>query len=60
VRELTGGDSVTARRAGEDGQPAAPPPGTTCEYAMAEGFDSVFRFCFKDGRLAQKAEIHRP
>jgi signal transduction histidine kinase len=59
VRELTGGDSVTARRAGEDGQPAAP-PGTTCEYAMAEGFDSVFRFCFKDGRLAQKAEIHRP
>jgi hypothetical protein len=59
VRELTGGDSTAAREAGQAEQPAAP-AGTTCEYALAEGFESVFRFCFKDGRLAQKDEIRTP
>ncbi|MDX3518268.1 sensor histidine kinase [Streptomyces scabiei] len=59
VRELTGGDSAAAREAGLAERPATP-AGTTCEYAMAEGLGSVFRFCFKDGRLTQKDEIPRP
>ncbi|WP_234310567.1 MULTISPECIES: sensor histidine kinase [unclassified Streptomyces] len=58
VRELTGGDNATAREAGEAEQPVTPPD-TTCEYALAEGFGSVFRFCFKDGKLMQKDEIQR-
>ncbi|WP_240496329.1 sensor histidine kinase [Streptomyces torulosus] len=58
VRELTGGDNMTARTAGQAEQPAAP-AGTSCEYALAEGFGHVFRFCFKHGKLAQKDELGR-
>ena len=56
VRELTGGDNAVARETGQAERPAVP-AGTTCDYALAEGFGSVFRFCFKDGKLAQKDEI---
>ncbi|MFF7266755.1 hypothetical protein ACFZCL_41755 [Streptomyces sp. NPDC008159] len=59
MRELTGGDSMTARKAGQAEQPAAP-SGTTYDYALAEGFGSVFRFCFNDAKLTQKAEIWTP
>ncbi len=59
VRELTGGDSMIARAADRAEQPAAP-AGTTCWYASAEGFESVFRFCFKDAKLTQKREIRTP
>jgi signal transduction histidine kinase len=58
VRELTGGDSTAAREAVKAAQPVAP-AGTACEYAFAGGFESVFRFCFKDGKLALKDEIRR-
>ncbi|WP_308404375.1 histidine kinase [Streptomyces sp. ATCC 21386] len=58
VRELTGGDNMTARTVSQAEQPAAP-AGTTCEYALAEGFGHVFRFCFQHGRLAQKDELGR-
>ncbi|MEU5200073.1 histidine kinase [Streptomyces scabiei] len=56
VRELTGGDSAAAREAGLAERPATP-AGSTCEYAMAEGLESVFRFCFQDGKLMQKDRI---
>jgi signal transduction histidine kinase len=56
VRELTGGDNMTARTAVQAEQPAAP-AGTSCEYALAEGFGHVFRFCFTHGKLAQKDEL---
>ncbi|MGC9537542.1 hypothetical protein [Streptomyces sp. UG1] len=59
MRELTGGDSMTARTAGQAEQPTAP-AGTTCDYALAEGFGHVFRFCFNDAKLAQKVEIRTP
>jgi signal transduction histidine kinase len=59
VHELTGGDNMAARRTGQAEQ-SAEPVGTTCEYALAEGFESVFRFCFKDGKLVQKDEIATP
>jgi signal transduction histidine kinase len=58
VRELTGGDNMTARTAVQAEQPAAP-AGTSCEYALAEGFGHVFRFCFTHGKLAQKDELGR-
>ncbi|GHE46571.1 sensor histidine kinase [Streptomyces capitiformicae] len=58
VRELTGGDNMTARTAGQAEQSAAP-AGTSCEYALAEGFGHVFRFCFTHGKLAQKDELGR-
>ncbi|MDX2830302.1 sensor histidine kinase [Streptomyces scabiei] len=58
VRELTGGDSAAAREEGLAERPATP-AGTTCEYAMVEGLESVFRFCFKDGKLTQKDKIPR-
>ncbi|WP_257234612.1 sensor histidine kinase [Streptomyces sp. JV178] len=58
VRELTGGDNMTARAAVQAEQPAAP-AGTSCEYALAEGFGHVFRFCFTHGKLAQKDELGR-
>ncbi|MDX3157060.1 hypothetical protein PV369_16715 [Streptomyces scabiei] len=58
MRELTGGDSAAAREEGLAERPATP-AGTTCEYAMAEGLESVFRFCFKDGKLTQKDKIPR-
>lgn len=32
----------------------------SCEYAPTEGFGSVFRFCFNDGKLAQKDETRTP
>lgn len=59
VRELTGGDSMTARKAGQAEQPAVP-SGTTGDYALAEGFGSVARFCFNDAKLARKVEIRTP
>ncbi|MFJ7044944.1 sensor histidine kinase [Streptomyces sp. NPDC101112] len=58
VRELTGGDNMTARTAVQAEQPAAP-AGASCEYALAEGFGHVFRFCFTHGKLAQKDELGR-
>lgn len=59
VHELIGGDSMTARKAGRAGQPAAP-SGTTCDYALAEGFGSVFRFCFNGAKPARNIEIRTP
>jgi signal transduction histidine kinase len=56
VRELTGGDNAAARTIGEAEQPTAP-PGTTCDYTLADGSGNIFRFCFKDGTLTQKDEI---
>jgi signal transduction histidine kinase len=56
VRELTGGDNAAARKIGEAEQPTAP-PGTACDYTLADGSGNIFRFCFKDGRLTQKDEI---
>lgn len=59
VRELTGGGTAVAREAVKANQPA-PPPSTTCDYVLVDGFESVYRFCFKDGKLAQKDEIKTP
>jgi signal transduction histidine kinase len=56
VRELTGGDNAAARKIGEAEQATAP-PGTTCDYTLADGSGNIFRFCFKDGTLTQKDEI---
>ena len=56
VRELTGGDNAAARTIGEAEQPTTP-PGTTCDYTLADGSGNIFRFCFKDGTLTQKDEI---
>jgi hypothetical protein len=56
VRELTGGDNAAARKIGEAEQPTTP-PGTTCDYTLADGSGNIFRFCFKGGRLTQKDEI---
>jgi len=57
VRELTGGDNAAARTIGEAAEQPTTPPGTTCDYTLADGSGNIFRFCFKDGTLTQKDEI---
>ncbi|GIJ47972.1 hypothetical protein Val02_48580 [Virgisporangium aliadipatigenens] len=59
VRDLINGDQDLARESVKGTEPAAP-EGTSCDYALARSAESVYRFCFKDGRLVHKDEIPVP
>ncbi|WP_412076008.1 hypothetical protein ACLF6K_09405 [Streptomyces xanthophaeus] len=57
--KLPSGDTFV-KSALKEGGPAEP-EGSTCSWYVSggetkAGKETVFRFCFKDGRLAQKAE----
>ncbi|OEJ34606.1 hypothetical protein [Streptomyces subrutilus] len=57
--KLPSGDSFL-KSALKEGGPAEP-DGSTCAWYMSgadpvNGKETVFRFCFKDGKLAEKAE----